>query len=69
VNTNPLYTAPKWSTSSPTAARTGLVVIDLFADKVAQVLPKTSIRTVIVVTVADLLPFVSRRSCGWCRNA
>jgi len=35
---------------------TALVVIDLFANKVAEVLPKTSIKTVIVVGIADLLP-------------
>ena len=36
------------------------MIIDLFADKVAQVLPKTPIRTVIVVTIADLLPWLTR---------
>ena len=60
VNTNPLYTAPEMEHQFADSGSTGLVVIDLFADKVAQVLPKTSIRTVIVVTIADLLPFVSR---------
>jgi long-chain acyl-CoA synthetase len=60
VNTNPLYTAPEMEHQFADSGATGLVVIDLFADKVAQVLPKTSIRTVVVVTVADLLPFVSR---------
>ena len=38
----------------------GLVAIDVFANKVADVLPKTSIRTVVVVSVADLLPPLKR---------
>ena len=38
----------------------GLIAIDLFATKVAEVLPKTSIRTVVVVTIADLLPPLKR---------
>jgi long-chain acyl-CoA synthetase len=38
----------------------GLVTIDLFASKVAEVLPKTSIRTVVVVSIADLLPTMRR---------
>ncbi|MFN7978801.1 MAG: AMP-binding protein [Vicinamibacterales bacterium] len=60
VNTNPLYTAPEMEHQFADAGVTGLVVIDLFADKVAQVLPRTSIRTVVVVSIADLLPFVTR---------
>ena len=60
VNTNPLYTAPEMEHQFADAGATGLVVIDLFADKVAQVLPKTTIRTVIVVSIADLLPFLTR---------
>jgi len=60
VNTNPLYTAPEMEHQFADSGSTGLVVIDLFADKVAQVLPKTAIRTVVVVTIADLLPFLSR---------
>ncbi len=60
VNTNPLYTAPEMEHQFADSGATGLVVIDLFADKVAQVLPKTAIRTVIVVTIADLLPWLTR---------
>ncbi len=60
VNTNPLYTAPEMAHQFADSGATGLVVIDLFADKVAEVLPKTAIRTVVVVTIADLLPFLTR---------
>ncbi|MEZ5292998.1 MAG: AMP-binding protein [Vicinamibacterales bacterium] len=60
VNTNPLYTAPEMEHQFADSGATGLVVIDLFADRVAQVLPRTGIKTVVVVTVADLLPLLKR---------
>ncbi|HUU33521.1 MAG TPA: AMP-binding protein [Vicinamibacterales bacterium] len=60
VNTNPLYTAPEMEHQFIDSGATGLVVVDLFADKVAKVLPKTSIRTVVLVTIADLLPWLPR---------
>jgi long-chain acyl-CoA synthetase len=60
VNTNPLYTAPEMEHQFADSGATGLVVIDLFGDKVAQVLAKTAIKTVVVVTIADLLPFLPR---------
>jgi long-chain acyl-CoA synthetase len=60
VNTNPLYTPAEMAHQFTDSGATGLIVIDLFADKVAQVLPQTSIRTVVVVDVADLLPPAKR---------
>jgi long-chain acyl-CoA synthetase len=60
VNTNPLYTAAEMTHQFTDSGAVGLVVIDLFAPKVAEVLPKTSIKTVIVVTISDLLPAVKR---------
>ena len=55
VNTNPLYTAPEMAHQFADSGAVGLVVIDLFAAKVAEVLPKTHIRTVLIVSIADLL--------------
>ncbi len=58
VNTNPLYTTAEMVHQFSDSGATGLVVIDLFATKVAEVLPKTNIKTVVVVSIADLLsPF------------
>jgi long-chain acyl-CoA synthetase len=56
ANTNPLYTAPEMAHQFADCGATGLIVIDLFAPRVAEVLPKTTIRTVVVVSIADLLP-------------
>jgi long-chain acyl-CoA synthetase len=60
VNTNPLYTVPEMVHQFADSGAVGLVVIDLFATKVQEALPKTSIKTVIIVTIADLLPTLRR---------
>jgi long-chain acyl-CoA synthetase len=60
ANTNPLYTATEMAHQFSDSGAVGLIAIDLFAAKVAEVLPKTSIRTVIVVSISDLLPPLRR---------
>jgi long-chain acyl-CoA synthetase len=60
ANTNPLYTATEMVHQFSDSGAVGLIVIDLFATKVAEVLPKTSIKTVIVVSISDLLPTLKR---------
>jgi long-chain acyl-CoA synthetase len=60
ANTNPLYTPAEMTHQFSDSGAVGLIVIDIFAAKVAEVLPKTSIRKVIVVSISDLLPTVKR---------
>jgi long-chain acyl-CoA synthetase len=60
ANTNPLYTTAEMAHQFTDSGAVGLIVIDLFAAKVAEVLPKTSIRTVVVVAISDLLPPLKR---------
>jgi long-chain acyl-CoA synthetase len=60
ANTNPLYTTSEMVHQFTDSGAVGLIVIDLFATKVAEVLPKTSIRTVVVVGISDLLPPLKR---------
>lgn len=60
VNTNPLYTPTEMAHQFADSGSVGLVTIDLFATKVAEALPKSSIRTVVVVSIADLLPPLKR---------
>jgi len=60
ANTNPLYTTAEMTHQFTDSGAVGLIVIDLFATKVAEVLPKTSIRTVVVVAISDLLPPLKR---------
>lgn len=64
VNTNPLYTPAEMVHQFSDSGAAGLVVIDLFATKVAEVLPKTAIKTVIVVSIGDLLSPVKRLLIG-----
>jgi len=64
ANTNPLYTTSEMVHQFTDSGATALVVIDLFANKVAEVLPRTSIRTVIVVGLADLLPPIKKFLIG-----
>ena len=56
VNTNPLYTTAEMAHQFADSQAVGLIAIDVFANKVAEVLPKTSIKRVVLVSVADLLP-------------
>ena len=60
ANTNPLYTTAEMVHQFTDSGAVGLIVIDLFATKVAEVLPKTSIKTVVVVGISDLLPPLKR---------
>jgi long-chain acyl-CoA synthetase len=60
VNTNPLYTPAEMAHQFADSGAVGLIAIDLFASKVAEVLPKTSIRQVVLVNVADGLSPLKR---------
>jgi long-chain acyl-CoA synthetase len=56
VNTNPLYTAPEMIHQFSDSGATALVVIDMFADRLEEVLPKTKIKTVVTVKIAEFFP-------------
>jgi long-chain acyl-CoA synthetase len=56
VNTNPLYTATEMVHQFTDSGATALVVIDMFADRLPEVLPKTGIETVVTVKIAEFFP-------------
>ena len=58
VNTNPLYTAPEMIHQFSDSGATTLVVIDMFADRLAEVLPKTQITNVVTVKISEFFPSV-----------
>jgi long-chain acyl-CoA synthetase len=60
VNTNPLYTAAEMTHQFVDSGAVGLIAIDVFGKKVAEVLPHTKIRHVVLVSVPDLLPPLKR---------
>jgi long-chain acyl-CoA synthetase len=58
VNTNPMYTRTEMTHQFADSGARALVIIDMFADRVPEVLPKTSIETVITVPISAFFPRV-----------
>lgn len=56
VNTNPLYTATEMIHQFSDSGAKALVVIDMFADRLPEVLPKTSIEHVITTRISQFFP-------------
>ncbi|MDD7971518.1 AMP-binding protein [Roseinatronobacter alkalisoli] len=56
VNTNPLYTASEMIHQFNDAGVEVLVISDMFADKLAEVVPQTSIRHVVLAGVPEFFP-------------
>ncbi len=56
VNINPLYTVPEIEHALNDSGARVLVMIDMFADKLAAVLPKSKVETVLLTSVADFFP-------------
>lgn len=56
VNTNPLYTATEMTHQFSDSGATALVVIDMFADRLPEVLPKTKIKTVVTLGISEFFP-------------
>jgi len=60
VNTNPLYTARELEHQLKDSGASAIVVLENFAHTLEQVLPRTSVRTVITTQIGDLLPAFKR---------
>ncbi|WP_306590048.1 AMP-binding protein [Geothrix sp. 21YS21S-4] len=60
VNTNPLYTPRELELQLADSGAEVLVVLDHFGDKVASVVPRTQVKTVVVTGIADFFPLLSR---------
>ncbi|MDP2876130.1 MAG: AMP-binding protein [Holophaga sp.] len=60
VNTNPLYTPRELDLQLRDCEAEVLVVLDHFGDKVTSVVPGTTVKTVVVTSIADFFPFVPR---------
>ena len=56
VNTNPLYTPPEMTHQFADAGARVLVIMDMFADRLPPVLPKTRVETVVAVRITEFLP-------------
>lgn len=60
VNTNPLYTAREMLHQFNDSGAKALVCMDMFAKSVQDILPQTSLKHIIVTSLADMLPFPKR---------
>jgi len=58
VNTNPLYTASEMTHQFADSEARALVIIDMFADRLPEVLPKTAIEHVVTVRIAEFFPTI-----------
>lgn len=56
VNLNPLYTPPEIEHALTDSGAKLLLMIDMFADKLATVIPKSQVQTVLITSVADFFP-------------
>jgi long-chain acyl-CoA synthetase len=61
VNTNPLYTASEMKHQFRDSGARALVIIDMFADRLPDVLPHSAIETVVTVKVSEFFPPVIGR--------
>ncbi|HET7229795.1 MAG TPA: AMP-binding protein [Longimicrobium sp.] len=53
VNTNPLYTATEMAHQFADSGARALVILDMFADRLPEVLPKTKIETVVLASIVE----------------
>jgi long-chain acyl-CoA synthetase len=60
VNTNPLYTPRELELQLQDSGAEVLVVLDHFGDKVASVVPRTQVKTIVLACIADFFPLFSR---------
>jgi long-chain acyl-CoA synthetase len=58
VNTNPLYTPSEMAHQFKDSGAKVLVIVDMFADKLAEVIPKTDIQRVVLAGVSEMFPAV-----------
>jgi long-chain acyl-CoA synthetase len=64
VNVNPLYTAGEMAKIYEDAAPSVLVIIDMFADKLAAALEHASVPTIVLTSAAELFPALRRSIIG-----
>jgi long-chain acyl-CoA synthetase len=58
VNTNPMYTPSEMIHQFNDSGAKVLVVVDMFADKLAEVIPKTVIQHVVLASVSEMFPVI-----------
>lgn len=64
VNVNPLYTAEEMAKQFADAEPAAVVVVDMFADKLARAVEMSPVRHVIVTRIAEFMPALPRMIVG-----
>ena len=65
TNVNPLYTAPELEHQLNDSSAKVLVIIDLFGDKVDEVVHKTGVKTVVTISLLEYFPGLKRAILGF----
>lgn len=65
TNVNPLYTAPELEHQLNDSSAKVLVIIDLFGDKVGEVVHKTGVETVVTMSLLEYFPGLKRAILGF----
>jgi long-chain acyl-CoA synthetase len=60
VNTNPLYTARELEHQMKDSGATAIVVLENFAHTLEEVLPRTSVKTIVTTQIGDMFPAFKR---------
>jgi long-chain acyl-CoA synthetase len=58
VNTNPLYTPSEMAHQFKDSGARVLVIVDMFADKLAEVIPQTNVERIVLAGVSEMFPAV-----------
>ena len=58
VNTNPLYTARELHHQLKDSGAKAIVILDMFMDKLEEIIDDTNVETVVVTSIGDHLPFL-----------
>jgi long-chain acyl-CoA synthetase len=64
TNINPLYTAPEMEHQLKDSKATVLIIIDMFGDKVDEVVGNTDVRQVVKISLLDFFPFMKKLIIG-----
>ncbi len=65
TNINPLYTAPEMEHQLNDSNAAILVIIDMFGDKVDEVIKATKVRQVVTISLVDFFPFFKKMLIGF----
>ncbi len=65
TNINPLYTAPEMEHQLNDSKAAVLVIIDMFGDKVDEVIKSTQVRQVVKISLVDFFPALKRMLIGF----